>query len=49
LQSGDLAVLLSTLAPDVVHYFLPARFPPIRGAEPLARYWRTYKLALDPL
>jgi ketosteroid isomerase-like protein len=48
-NSGDLAVLLSTLVPDVVHFFLPARFPPIRGAEHLARYWRKYKLALDPI
>ncbi|HXW42106.1 MAG TPA: nuclear transport factor 2 family protein [Xanthobacteraceae bacterium] len=47
--SGDLAVLLSTLAPDVVHYFLPPRFPPIRGAEHLARHWRKFKLALDPV
>ena len=48
-NSGDLAVLLGTLTSDVVHYFLPARFPPIRGAEHLARYWRKYKLALDPV
>ena len=48
-NSGDLAVLLSTLTPDVVHFFLPARFPPIRGAEHLARYWRKYKVALDPV
>ncbi len=48
-QSGELEVLRSTLAPDVVHYFLPARFPPIRGAEHLAKYWRKYKLVLDPV
>jgi ketosteroid isomerase-like protein len=48
-QSGELDVLLSTLDTDVVHFFLPARFPPIRGAEHLARYWRAYKLALDPV
>jgi len=48
-QSGDLAVLLSTLTADVVHYFLPGRFPPIRGAEHLAKYWRKYKLVLDPV
>jgi ketosteroid isomerase-like protein len=47
--SGDLDVLLSTLAPDVVHYFLPARFPPIKGADHLARYWRKFKTALDPV
>ncbi len=48
-NSGDLDVLLGTLTPDVVHYFLPARFPPIRGAEHLARYWRKYKTALNPV
>lgn len=39
-NAGDLQALLDTLAPDVVHYFLPARFPPVRGAEPLARFWQ---------
>jgi len=48
-SSGDLEVLLGTLAPDVVHYFLPRRFPPIRGAEHLARHWRKFKQALNPV
>ena len=48
-SSGDLDVLLGTLAPDVVHYFLPTRFPPIRGAEHLARHWRKFKNTLDPV
>jgi ketosteroid isomerase-like protein len=48
-NSGDLDVLLSTVTQDVVHYFLPSRFPPIIGAEHLARYWRKYKHALDPV
>lgn len=48
-NSGDLDVLLSTVTQDVVHYFLPSRFPPIIGAEHLARYWRRYKNALDPV
>ena len=39
-NSGDLDVLRSTLAQNVVHYFRPARFPPIKGADHLARYWR---------
>ncbi len=47
-STGDLETLLGTLTPDVVHYFLPTRFPPIRGAETLANYWRRYKDALDP-
>ena len=42
-NSGVLADFLPTLAPDVVHYFLPHRFPPIRGAEHLARFWRKFK------
>ena len=48
-NSGDLDVLLSTLAHDVIHYFLPSRFPPIEGAEHLARHWRKYKNVLDPV
>jgi hypothetical protein len=30
---GDASILQETLAADVVHYFLPPRFPPILGAE----------------
>jgi len=48
-NSGDLDVLLSTMTPDVIHYFLPARFPPIKGAQHLARYWRKYKNTLNPV
>ena len=48
-NSGDLDVLLGTLHPDVVHYFLPARFPPIHGAEHLAKYWRKFKSVLNPV
>ena len=48
-QSGDLDIISSTLDADVVHYFLPSRFPPIKGAGPLAKYWRAYKLALNPV
>ena len=48
-QTGDLETLLSTLAPDVVHYFLPSRFAAIKGAEQLAKYWCKYKLALNPV
>jgi ketosteroid isomerase-like protein len=47
-NSGDIDDLMSTLAPDVSHYFLPSTFPPIKGALHLAKYWRKYKLALDP-
>lgn len=48
-NSGDLDILLSTLDSEVVHYFLPPRFPPIRGAEHLAKYWRKFKILLDPV
>ena len=48
-NSGDLDVLLSTLAHDVVHYFLPSQFPPIKGADHLARYWRKFKTTLNPI
>jgi len=47
--SGDLDTLLSTLAVDVVHYFLPRNFAPIRGAEHLARHWRKFKQVLNPV
>ena len=42
-------MLLSTMTPDVIHYFFPARFPPIKGAQHLARYWRKYKNTLNPV
>src|SRR5690349_17040220 len=47
--SGDVEVLKSTLTPDVVHYFLPREFAPIRGAEHLARHWRKFKQVLNPV
>jgi len=47
-NSGDLDELLSTLDPDVIHYFLPPQFKPIRGALHLAKYWRKFKLLLNP-
>lgn len=48
-NSGDVGELMSTLNPDVTHYFLPPTFPPITGAEHLANYWRKYKENLDPV
>ncbi len=47
-NSGDLSELLATLDPQVVHFFLPATFPTVRGAEHLAKFWRKYKLTLQP-
>jgi hypothetical protein len=46
--SGDSVVLMSTLVPDVVHYFLPAIHKPIRGAEYLSRYWRKFQKIYSP-
>lgn len=47
-NTGELEHLLRTLDADVVHYFLPAVHPPIRGAEHLAKYWRKFKQVYDP-
>jgi ketosteroid isomerase-like protein len=47
--SGDIDVLMSTLAPDVVHYFLPVIHKPIRGAEHLSRYWRKFQQVYSPI
>ena len=47
-NTGELEHLQRTLDTDVVHYFLPAVHPPIRGAEHLARYWRKFKQVYDP-
>lgn len=47
-NSGDLDDLVSTLDPDVVHYFLPQQFKPIHGAQHLAKYWRKFKALLKP-
>jgi ketosteroid isomerase-like protein len=48
-NTGDIEDLMRTMTPDVAHYFLPTTFPPIRGAEHLARFWRKYKLTLNPI
>lgn len=47
-NSGDLDDLLSTLDPEVIHYFLPEQFKPIQGAQHLAKYWRKFKMLLNP-
>ncbi len=46
-NSGVLEDFKPTLADDVVHYFLPARFAPIRGPVHLARFWRRFKQLSD--
>ena len=48
-NTGDIEQLMSTLAPEVTHYFLPSSFSLIRGAEHLARYWRSWKENLEPV
>jgi ketosteroid isomerase-like protein len=47
-NTGDLDQLKSTLAPDVVHYFLMPIHSPIRGADHLARYWVKFKRVYAP-
>jgi len=48
-NTGNLEDLLSTLDADVIHYFLPDQFKPIRGAQHLAKYWRKFKNVLNPI
>lgn len=48
-NTGDLEDLLSTLDPEVIHYFLPEQFKPIQGAQHLAKYWRKFKIRLNPI
>lgn len=48
-NTGNLEDLLSTLDPDVTHYFLPEQFKPIRSAQHLAKYWRKFKILLNPI
>lgn len=48
-NTGNLDDLLSTLDPDVTHYFLERQFKPIRGAQHLAKHWRKFKRVLDPI
>jgi ketosteroid isomerase-like protein len=48
-SSGDVDLMLETLHPDVVHYFLAPNpgSTPVAGAEHLARYWRKVARMLD--
>lgn len=46
-SSGDVELMMSTLTPDVVHYFLQPGTTPVAGAEHLARYWRKVQGLLD--
>jgi hypothetical protein len=48
-NTGNLEDLLITLDPDVIHYFLPEQFKPVRGAQQLANYWRKFKTAINPI
>lgn len=38
---GDVDLMKSTFAPDVVHYFV--NFPPKRGPDELANYWAEFQ------
>jgi ketosteroid isomerase-like protein len=48
-STGDLDVMMETLAADVVHYFLAPNpgSGPVAGAEHLARYWRKVQRMFD--
>ena len=48
-SAGDVEGMLATLHPDVVHWFLAPNTgsAPVRGAEHLARYWRTVARAIQ--
>jgi ketosteroid isomerase-like protein len=48
-SAGDVDLMLATLHPDVVHYFLAPNpgSTPVAGAEHLARYWRKVARMLD--
>ena len=48
-NAADMEVMLSTFTPDVSHSFLPSIFPPIKGADLLARLWVNHKRALNPV
>lgn len=38
-DTGNIDDLKRHFTPDIVHYFLPAEHPPVRGADHLAAYW----------
>jgi Ketosteroid isomerase-related protein len=48
-STADVDLMLSTLHPDVVHYFLAPNTgtAPVRGGEHLARYWRKVAGLID--
>jgi ketosteroid isomerase-like protein len=48
-STGDVELMMGTLAPDVVHYFLAPNpgTTPVAGAEHLARYWRKVAGMID--
>jgi len=45
--AGDIALMMSTLDPEVTHYFLDPQTQSVSGAEHLARYWRKVQALLD--
>jgi len=46
-STGDVELMTSTFAPDVIHYFLEPGTSAVEGAEHLARYWRKVQKLLD--
>jgi len=47
-NTGDVEELKLTLEDDVVHYFTGQEYPPIRGADHLARYWSKFHEIYHP-
>jgi ketosteroid isomerase-like protein len=47
---GDVAAVMATLHPEVVHWFLAPNIgsKPVRGTEHLARYWRKVAALIEP-
>lgn len=41
-NEGDAAKMLSTFAPQVIHYFPPAMFGPVVGGDAITELWRTF-------
>src|SRR6478736_4463666 len=50
-STGDIPLMLETLHPDVVHFFLAPNVgsAPVAGAEHLGRYWRKVHGLIAPV
>jgi ketosteroid isomerase-like protein len=46
-NTSDVELMVSTMTPDVVHYFLEPGTEAVAGAEHLAHYWRKVRRLFD--